>query len=294
MANEVGQLEEQLDRAARDARRDHPDASRRLQRAVTELRDRRVRDKIDYSRRLLGNPSEGARQFEEGITDNLAELSDSVSAAAGSIGEPEGRSAERAVERARALSRGVESLAERMEAARGEQRGQEGQPGQQGQQGQQGENGENGERGQPSQGENGQQAGQPGEPGGADGGQASPNGMGGGREGSARQYARELRQRRVDAEQLRRDLARQGLDVSDLDRIITGMRDLERSAALGDDAAAIGRLRDEVAEGLKDFEFGLRRELRGPDEDRPRLGRQDEVPPEYRELVEKYYESLAR
>ena len=284
MANEVGQLEEQLDRAARDARRDHPDASRRLQRAVTELRDRRVREKIDYSRRLLGNPSEGARQFEEGITDNLAELSDSVSAAAGSIGEPEGRSAERAVERARALSRGVESLAERMRAAQGRQQGEEGQQGQRAQQGQQGENEE---PGQQAQGENGQ-------PAGADGGQASPNGMAGGREGSARQYARELRQRRVDAEQLRRDLARQGLDVSDLDRIITGMRDLERSAAFGDDAAAIGRLRDEVAEGLKDFEFGLRRELRGPDEDRPRLGRQDEVPPEYRELVEKYYESLAR
>ena len=82
--------------------------------------------------------------------------------------------------------------------------------------------------------------------------------------------------------------------MRELDRVITGMRDLEGSAALGSDAAAVARLRDEVAEGLKDFEFGLRRELRGPDEDRPRLGRQDEVPPEYRELVEKYYESLAR
>jgi hypothetical protein len=82
--------------------------------------------------------------------------------------------------------------------------------------------------------------------------------------------------------------------VRELDRVISGMRDLEGSASLSDDAAAIARLRDDVAEGLKDFEFGLRRELRGPDEDRPRLGRQDEVPPEYRELVEKYYESLAR
>jgi hypothetical protein len=283
LANEVGQIEEQLDRAARDARRDHPDASRRLQRAVTELRDRRVREKIDYSRRLLGNPSEGARQFEEGITDNLTELRDSVQAAAGTIGEPEGRSAERAVERARALSRGVESLAERMQAAAGReagaQRGEPGEPeGEPG--GQQGEPAGSPSEGAPRQGQAG--------------GQASPNGMQGTTEGSSRQYARELRQRRLDAEQLRRDLARQGLDVRELDRVITGMRDLEGSAALGSDAAAVARLRDEVAEGLKDFEFGLRRELRGPDEDRPRLGRQDEVPPEYRELVEKYYESLAR
>ena len=279
----MGQIEEQLDRAARDARRDHPDASRRLQRAVTELRDRRVREKIDYSRRLLGNPSEGARQFEEGITDNLTELRDSVQAAAGAIGEPEGRSAERAVERARALSRGVESLAERMQAAAGrEARAQQGEPGE--------------PEGEPG-GQQGEPAGSPSEGAprqGQAGGQASPNGMQGTTEGSSRQYARELRQRRLDAEQLRRDLARQGLDVRELDRVITGMRDLEGSAALGSDAAAVARLRDEVAEGLKDFEFGLRRELRGPDEDRPRLGRQDEVPPEYRELVEKYYESLAR
>jgi hypothetical protein len=242
-----------------------------------------VREKIDYSRRLLGNPSEGARQFEEGITGNLTELRDSVQAAAGAIGEPEGRSAERAVERARALSRGVESLAERMQAAAGReagaQRGEPGEPeGEPG--GQQGEPAGSPSEGAPRQGQAG--------------GQASPNGMQGTTEGSSRQYARELRQRRLDAEQLRRDLARQGLDVRELDRVITGMRDLEGSAALGSDAAAVARLRDEVAEGLKDFEFGLRRELRGPDEDRPRLGRQDEVPPEYRELVEKYYESLAR
>src|SRR5688500_1064682 len=290
LGNEVGQLEEQLDRAARDARREHPGAARRLQQAVTELRDRRVREKIDYSRRLLGNPSEGARRFEEGITENLAELSDSVSAAAGSIGEPEGRSAERAVERARALTRGVESLAERMEQAGGREGDGEaaGEGRQAGEGPREGEGRQEGEPGQPSDG-----AAEGAPHGGQAGGQARPGGMPGTAEGEGRQFAREMRQRRLDAEQLLSDLARQGVDVRELYRVISGMRDLE-VRALGDDRAAIARLRDDVAEGLKDFEFGLRRELRGPDEDRPRLGRQDEVPPEYRELVEKYYESLAR
>lgn len=104
---------------------------------------------------------------------------------------------------------------------------------------------------------------------------------------------RELRQRRVDAERLRQDLAQQGVDVRELDRVIGEMRRLEGSA-IGTDQRAAERLQTEVVQGLKDFEFSVRRALGGDDENRPRLGRQDAVPPEYRELVEKYYESLAR
>ena len=46
--------------------------------------------------------------------------------------------------------------------------------------------------------------------------------------------------------------------------------------------------------GLKEFEYVLRRSLRGAGEERLFLSGADEVPPEYRELVEEYYRALAR
>jgi hypothetical protein len=108
----------------------------------------------------------------------------------------------------------------------------------------------------------------------------------------SRQLGRELRERRLDAERLRRDLEQEGVDVGDLDRILSRMRGLE-GRGLGSDRAALEMLQSQVIEGLKEFEFALRRQLGGNDDRRPRSGRQGEVPVKYRELVDKYYESLA-
>jgi hypothetical protein len=47
-----------------------------------------------------------------------------------------------------------------------------------------------------------------------------------------------------------------------------------------------------VAEGLKRFEYGLRRRA-GADTDRVLLSGSGEVPPEFRRLVEEYYRSLS-
>ena len=66
------------------------------------------------------------------------------------------------------------------------------------------------------------------------------------------------------------------------------------SAPGGRDTETGRRLLASVVEALKAFEFSARRELQGDAVERPRLGRADEVPPGYRELVEKYFESLAR
>jgi hypothetical protein len=122
-------------------------------------------------------------------------------------------------------------------------------------------------------------------------GDAQPGGPGNRMRVDPRQLGRELRERRLDTERLRRDLEQEGVDVNELDRILGRLRSLE-GRNLGSDQQALEMLRSQVIEGLKEFEFALRRQLGGGNDRRPRSGRQGEVPVEYRDLVEKYYESL--
>ena len=52
LAKGVGDLESQLDRMSRDARREKKEASRKLQEAANSIRDNRVKDKIKFSKNL--------------------------------------------------------------------------------------------------------------------------------------------------------------------------------------------------------------------------------------------------
>ena len=285
MAGEVQQLENDLERAARDARNDQREASRQVQQAVNDLRERRVREKIEYSKGLLGS-RDASRQFEENITANLDELGQQLSEAAQAVGESQGERTERSLDRARALAQGLESLAERARQAQGQgQEGegqQQGQPGEQ-QGGQQPGSQANGTPRQGAQPEGIQES----------SGDAQPGTPGGRMRGSdPRQLGRELRERRLDAERLRRDLEQEGVDVGELERILSRMRAIE-ARGLGSDRQALELLQSQVIDGLKEFEFALRRQMTGTEDRRPRSGRQGEVPAEYRALVDRYYESLS-
>ena len=55
----------------------------------------------------------------------------------------------------------------------------------------------------------------------------------------------------------------------------------------------LARLQAAVSDGLRRFEFGLRRQLDGEAKD-VLLSGSDEVPAEFKSLVEEYYRSLAR
>jgi hypothetical protein len=176
-----------------------------------------------------------------------------------------------------------------------QQSGQQGQ-GQQGQgqqgQGQQGQQGQ-GQQGQgQGQGQGQRQAGgQPSQSQGQPGGQVSnggPNNPGGGLDP---QFQRELAQRLNDAEALRRDLVRQGRDVSQLDQAIKGLRALTGEPSLSDPRAA-STLHAEV-EALKSFEFQLTRAVVGEKEG-VRVGRVGDVPPTYRQWVEQYYREIGK
>ena len=109
----------------------------------------------------------------------------------------------------------------------------------------------------------------------------------------ARQLSRELGARRDDAERLRRAARDAGADTKGLDRAINSLRGLDGATLLGD-PAAMQRLRDEVVENLKNFEFALRRALGTADAGGPALGGSERVPAQYRDMVDEYFKALSR
>lgn len=130
---------------------------------------------------------------------------------------------------------------------------------------------------------------------GGQGGAATGRGVPGrgSRAENARQFAREYRERRQDAQALRRELQRLGVETGDLERAIERMRALEVPGTY-EDQAAVDRLQSSVVEGLKAFEFALRRQMAADDATRPVLGGTTDVPAEFRALVAEYYRSLAK
>ena len=84
----------------------------------------------------------------------------------------------------------------------------------------------------------------------------------------------------------------EGIDVSTLSDVLARLRQLDSRAAF-DDPAEIARLQQAAIEGLKEFEYALRRELQGPESDRLLLSGSDEVPEGFKELVEEYYRALS-
>lgn len=107
-----------------------------------------------------------------------------------------------------------------------------------------------------------------------------------------RQFSREFRERRLDAEALRRELRQDGRDIRDLDGVIARMRELENQRAYGDHEE-IAQLQAAVIQGLKAYEFALRRQMEGSGNPRLNLSGSAEVPSDFRKLVEEYYKSLA-
>ncbi len=174
MTEELGDLESQIDRLSADARASQREASDQLGEAANSIRDNKLKERVRYSRGLIGTgDGDYTREFEAETQRGLDELKDRLERAVGAVGELEDNGRTEALDRTRDLVRGMESMSRRL-GERGDQ-GQQGQ-GQQGQ-GQQGEGQGQGE-GQ-SQGE-GEGEGQ-GQDGGNQSGFGTPNGGGGGR-----------------------------------------------------------------------------------------------------------------
>ncbi len=272
MARDAEQLAADTDRLSRDAAREQPAAARKLAEAAEGMRTDRIGDKLRFSQSLLQRGSqEYVRQFEDQIAENLTEAAGRLREASRSLSQAEGSRENRAMERARDLVRGLESLNER---ARAEQRRNQGgqTPGSQ----------TPGETRDPSSSEAAPPAGSTrnGAPEGAD---ARPG----------RQFSREFRIRRQAAESLRADLRALGEETAPLDRVLQQFRQLDDQRTF-EDPAALDRLERDLIAGLKEIEFALWRRFGDDNGQRPAAGATARVPPRYRELVEEYYRALAR
>jgi hypothetical protein len=227
------------------------------------------------------------------------------------------RTRERAQQQAQQARNGQQSGDQQgREGQQGQQQGQNGQQGQQGQQGQgqgQGQQGQNGQAGQ-GQGQGQQGGGADGANGGADtGGFAGGNfggdgivnnglGYGYGWDGwwrngrlseeAIRQLRGEIRQWTGEAQDLRRLLNAENMDPRELDEILRALRQLD-DPRVYKDVSELQRLQTQVAEGLKRFEFGLRRRV-DADGNTVVLTGSEEVPEEFKKLVQEYYRSLAK
>ena len=304
MESEVADLEREIDSTSAEFRRDERDASRRLQEAAGTIRDNRLKEKIRYSRGLMrSRPGDTANAFENEIGSDIDELAEKLAEAAAAVGKSEGDRMAQALDRTRDLMRSLESLDHRV--------WQEGREGEEGEAGS-----ESGQEGQPGEQAGGEQAG--GEQAGGEqaGNQVGPadgdaatlgsrwGGPFGGRYGydrrpgdwewdprDVRQWQREYRERAGEVEELRRLLDQEDFAAADLSEIIERMRELDDLRTY-QDPEEIARLQTFVLEELKRFEYRLRREITEESEDLFLAGN-EEMPPQFRELVEEYFRVLS-
>ena len=129
------------------------------------------------------------------------------------------------------------------------------------------------------------------------GGWNDDGGWGNGRPGNfspddVRQFRGEARRFGQDLESLRRGLRADGVDTRDLDDILKRLKALDDDRAYRD-VQELARLQGAVSDGLRRFEFGLRRAADGDQRD-VLLSGGDEVPAEFKTMVEEYYRSLAK
>jgi hypothetical protein len=298
----VRELEGRLDRMARDARGEQNAAARKLQEAANAIREGQLKEKIRYSKGVVrSRPPEAAREFEAEIASQIEGLGRRLQDAATSLGRREGDRLAEALDKTRSLVRNLQSLEERLRdrAPAGRQGDQEGRgrsPQQEGGRGEPGERSAEGERGRGER--PGEAGGGPGrtegDRGGAEGGPSAEGGGSGGRPRmtaeDARQLRRELRERIGEGQDLARELRGSGQDGADLEAILKRLRSVEMQN--GGDPLGRAELLAAVVEDLKLFEYRLRRSTEAGDA-LFRAGSED-LPPEYKALVEEYYRSLAR
>jgi hypothetical protein len=128
-------------------------------------------------------------------------------------------------------------------------------------------------------------------------GQAPFGGSGDARPGTltgeaARQYRSEVQRWTREAEQLRRMMQGEKIDPKEIDAMLRNLRQLSDDRFYKD-AEELARLQTQVSDSAKRIEYDLRRKLEGKDGQMVLSG-SDEVPEQFRKVVEQYYRSLSR
>lgn len=301
LAAEVAELETRLDKVAREARREQKEASRKLQEAANGIRDTKLKEKIRYTKGLVDRAGEStAEAFENDIGQSIDDLASQIRGAQQSMGVAPERKRADALDRARELARGLDSMRERLRARAGGPQSQ-GKPGDQTGGTDQASGDQAGSQEGPGQG--GQEGGGENAGGDAQGGMGAssvnggrPGGGGGGRgrlsAEESRQLRREITERARDAEAFRRALEQSGISSPQAAALAQRLQGLASDRNMKD-PLGLAELAGQVAEDIKMIEYVLRREADGQ---RPelQLSGSEELPPGYRAMVEEYYRTLAR
>ena len=144
MHQAVTDLERNLDQAASSSRADNPESARALQEAAKQIRESKLKEKLQFSRGTIEQwDPESALTLELNIEADLQALRDQLDRAANASSQREPNPLEEALEDARNLVRSMEAMGRRLNEPAQQGQGQEGQ-GQEGEQGQ----GQGGEQGQ--------------------------------------------------------------------------------------------------------------------------------------------------
>jgi hypothetical protein len=234
---------------------------------------------------MLGRVSrETMEAVERDIADGIDTLRKKLDQAAAALGQsaPENRKDE-VLDRAERLARGMETMAQRTREQMERNARQRAQQGQQGQQDQSGEEADL--QGSQDDGRANNMGSLNGSVfGGWDGRHLDPEAI--------RQLRGEVRQLTQEAQELRRRLTGDVVDSKELDEILERLRQLDDERVY-QDASELERLQTFVTEGLKRFEYTLRRQSDEKNKE-VALSGADQVPDTFRPLVEQYYRSLSK
>jgi len=321
LADSLKGLGGKIENLSREARKTQKETSNKLNDAAGTIRDKKLPERIMSNNQLLQNRYlDFVKGREDLIRSGLEELDRQLEAARNSIGQTKEGKLEDAANKARQLAEGLEASQQRlreMQRSSGKQSGSEGEQAQQrGPQGQQGQSpsspAQSGQQpgSQGSQGQRGQQAGSLGgqgsTPQSARGGQPGadvrsatgnlsgpPTGMGTHRDEDIRQLNRDLQQRLMDAQDLRRLLDRNSSNMQNLEQVIESLRRAGDSRKYGD-PEMVAQLKGAI-DLLHQVELDLNRELsRLTQKEKYFYAEDSEAPSSYKKLVEEYYKALAK
>ena len=123
MDAQLGQLKDNVEKLANDMRHDEREAARKLDEASGSIADKRMREKIQYTRSALnGQSSEYAKAVEDDLGANLDALSQKIGEAQAAVGKQSQQDAlGRAAEKAGELRRSLESAQQAQQGQQGQQ-----------------------------------------------------------------------------------------------------------------------------------------------------------------------------
>jgi hypothetical protein len=108
-----------------------------------------------------------------------------------------------------------------------------------------------------------------------------------------RQFRRDAREWQADAQALRQQLVQAGQNPRELDQIIGDLLRFDNDQVFAD-PRSLAALQAATLEKMKNWEFGLRKNADGGENQPLSLSGSDEVPAGFRAAIEEYYRSLSR